>query len=192
MDRQPREREHTAALRQIVDWDNHTHDGENDGTCPTCYARGILESDVCLIEGCDKPLYNRGWCASHYSRWKRHGDPNQPDLRVCRDPYERFMGKVQVNDDGCWLWTGKLNNSGYGSFGVGARGTGVRGAHRWSYEYHVGPIPKGLQIDHLCRVRNCVNPGHLEPVTAAENNRRAHASIERNRDPSGRFIESSS
>jgi hypothetical protein len=48
-------------------------------------------------------------------------------------------------------------------------------AHRWSYEYHVGPIPDGLQLDHLCRVRRCVNPWHLEPVTNRVNSQRGKA-----------------
>ena len=56
-------------------------------------------------------------------------------------------------------------------------------AHRWAYEDKVGPIPEGLDIDHLCRVRACVNPGHLEPVTRAENIRRAAAA--KNACPAG-------
>lgn len=50
-------------------------------------------------------------------------------------------------------------------------------AHRWSYEFHVGPIPEGLDLDHLCRNRGCVNPDHLEPVTREENIRRAFATV---------------
>jgi HNH endonuclease len=66
----------------------------------------------------------------------------------------------------CWLWTLPLNGSGYGgTFYAGKR----MGAHRASYLMHVGPIPDGFQIDHLCRVRACVNPEHLEPVTRTEN-----------------------
>lgn len=64
----------------------------------------------------------------------------------------------------CWLWTG-ATTVGYGRF----RGSGV---HRMAYEELVGPIPDGLVMDHLCRVRHCVNPAHLEPVTLAENVRR--------------------
>lgn len=88
-----------------------------------------------------------------------------------RDPLERFLSMTdQDRPDGCWLWTGNLQANGYSSFYVNGRT--VR-AHRWAYEHFVGPISEGLQIDHLCRVRRCVNPTHLEPVTARENTRRA-------------------
>lgn len=70
----------------------------------------------------------------------------------------------------CWLWTGVIQKGGYGRFSLNRK---YVGAHRWSYEHHVGPIPKGLTIDHLCFVPACVNPAHLEPVTQGENNRRA-------------------
>lgn len=76
------------------------------------------------------------------------------------------------DEDGCWLWTAARNQNGYGRFWDGVR---LVQAHRWSYEYHVGAIPEGLQLDHLCRVRHCVNPEHLEPVTHAENGRRGLA-----------------
>lgn len=70
---------------------------------------------------------------------------------------------------GCWLWTGKCDRGGYGRIWTAGR---HRRVHRVAYEAWVGPIPEGLEIDHLCRVRNCVNPAHLEPVTQAENVRR--------------------
>lgn len=68
---------------------------------------------------------------------------------------------------GCWQWTGAINRHGYGQFLFtdGSR----RAAHRIVYELIVGPIPEGLQLDHLCRNRGCVNPNHLEPVTNREN-----------------------
>ncbi|WP_220188598.1 HNH endonuclease signature motif containing protein [Streptomyces phytophilus] len=73
----------------------------------------------------------------------------------------RFWAKVQPTGF-CWEWTAsKLR--GYGQFGLRA-GKLVR-AHRFAYELLVGPIPEGLELDHLCRNRSCVNPDHLQPVT---------------------------
>lgn len=84
---------------------------------------------------------------------------------------DRFNEQISKSDEtGCWDWTGTKQANGYSSFYL--RGRLLRG-HRWSYENFVGPIPDGLQIDHLCRNRACVNPKHLEPVTAQENTRRA-------------------
>lgn len=75
---------------------------------------------------------------------------------------------VPEPNTGCWLWMGAVGHKGYGSIWDGSKGRFVR-AHRVSYELHVGPIPEGLQIDHLCRVRCCINPNHLEPVTQSVN-----------------------
>jgi len=69
----------------------------------------------------------------------------------------------------CWCWTGHLDPGGYGVFWVAGRHCG---AHRVAYELFRGSIPEGLEIDHLCRVRHCVSPWHLELVTHAENVRR--------------------
>jgi hypothetical protein len=79
-----------------------------------------------------------------------------------RTPYvEAFWAKVSKSD-GCWLWTAHVGRDGYGRYRCSM-------AHRVAYELLVGPIPEGLHIDHLCRVRNCVNPAHLEAVTCKEN-----------------------
>ena len=86
-----------------------------------------------------------------------------------------FLSKVSPEPtSGCWLWTGGLEEKGYAVL-CKPNWKGHRAAHRFSYETFVGPIPDGLQIDHKCRVRSCVNPDHLEPVTSAENNRRSRA-----------------
>lgn len=85
---------------------------------------------------------------------------------------DRFWAKVDKTSDpnGCWLWTASLSSVGYGAFGIGGRKTNkVYLAHRVAYELIVGTIPDGLQIDHICMVRCCVNPDHMEPVTQREN-----------------------
>lgn len=80
-----------------------------------------------------------------------------------KPPEERFWSRVQKSY-WCWQWTGAgvRTKNGYGRIMVNGR---LIGAHQYSYELLVGPIPKGLTIDHLCRNRGCVNPEHLEPVT---------------------------
>lgn len=80
---------------------------------------------------------------------------------------ERFWAKVDLNGEGgCWLWTAATSR-GYGRF-TDENGRQIA-AHRWGYTRLVGPIPEGLVLDHLCRVRNCVRPEHLEVVTEREN-----------------------
>ena len=80
--------------------------------------------------------------------------------------YEKFHANYRISDTGCWLWIGKTRKDGYGVLSLFG---GFGYAHRVSYELLVGPIPDGLVIDHLCRIRCCVNPDHLEPVTSREN-----------------------
>jgi hypothetical protein len=103
-------------------------------------------------------------------------DPVTPQLReavLLRDRgfQERFWAKVWKPDDfPCWLWIGTRSIGGrYGAIKVGGR---MRPAHRISWEMVNGPIPAGLELDHLCRITACVRPDHLEPVTHAENMRR--------------------
>ncbi len=103
---------------------------------------------TCSVPGCSTPHNGRG-------------HPN---------PAERFWSYVDKDGPGgCWLWTGGVERNGYARFRHNGSRTGV---HRYSYELLVGPIPDGLTIDHLCGVRTCVNPTHLEAVTSRENTRR--------------------
>lgn len=78
---------------------------------------------------------------------------------------ERFLAKVEKTET-CWLWKGAKIRDGYGSLRVDGRSAL---AHRVAWELFRGPIPDGLTLDHLCRVRHCVNPDHLEVVTFREN-----------------------
>lgn len=84
----------------------------------------------------------------------------------------RLMAQVEVNADGCWIWQGVKTYDGYGRIPFKRETDGTRyrvATHRLSYMIHVGPIPEGLVMDHLCRVPPCCNPEHLEPVTSWEN-----------------------
>lgn len=154
------------------------------GWCYTHYSRWYRHGDPehfeprkprtigvepCTIDGCDGRLFGRGWCAMHYNRWRDNGDPFAVQ-RIRGNPIARFWSYVSKTGT-CWLWTGTMHKKGYGQFWDGSA---IVGAHRASYVLLVGPIPESLTIDHLCRVPACVNPAHLEPVTASENSRRMH------------------
>lgn len=93
-------------------------------------------------------------------------DPQWGDERLP----EKFWRNVEVSQDGCWRWTKGLNHAGYARFPVVSEGRRQhRRIHRLTYEVFVAPLTPGLTIDHLCRVRNCCNPAHLEEVTQREN-----------------------
>lgn len=160
--------------------------GGGRGWCPTHYMRWRRHGDPevggpvqrqtgtghpCSIEGCSRPVVATDLCERHYRRFKRYGSAT--DGRVSPKSLtdeERFWSKVNITDS-CWLWTGAPNGSGYGTFK--AAGANPIMAHRYSYELAGNKLTPGMTIDHLCRVRLCVRPDHLEEVTYDENLRRA-------------------
>lgn len=127
---------------------------------------------TCSIAGCARKMASRTWCNTHYERWRRTGST---DLAPRPSLEQRFWSKVDATGS-CWEWTGARSDTGYGSF-HGPRG--ASNAHRTSWVLLMGPIPKGLVLDHLCRNRLCVNPDHLEPVTEQVNIRRGYSPMVR-------------
>lgn len=96
---------------------------------------------------------------------------------------DRINARIEIEANDCWIWQGALIR-GYGVMTLGSRSAGTRRfaqVHRVAYEELVGPIPEGLELDHLCRTTACCNPDHLEPVTQYENNRRSSSPTAVNR-----------
>lgn len=150
-----------------------THQDEI-GACKKCSCQQHGRP-ICQVEGCELHTNGLTFCNRHKLRQRRHGDPLAGKAFRDWTDAARFWRRVEKTET-CWIWTGAPDNSlGYARFKV-RDAKGERDAvmvHRWSYEEVNGPIPDGLEIDHLCRVRNCVRPSHLEAVTHTENMRRA-------------------
>lgn len=118
----------------------------------------------CDIEACNEIHSGHGYCKEHAYRFTEYGDPFYVPIPLT--PLERFNLYHDKDSDGCWYWNKGLDKDGYGSIKV--EDIKYR-AHRWSYQEFKGDIPPGIEIDHECRHRSCVNPDHLRLATNKEN-----------------------
>ncbi|MFF2245156.1 hypothetical protein ACFVTM_13360 [Arthrobacter sp. NPDC058130] len=142
---------------------------------------------TCSVEGCAKEVKALGWCGSHYSNYLRHGAPVVANMRGPRDEpkLDKFARHLTGDDEtGCWLYSGIINEDGYGKFNSG-QGRGEVKAHRWLYQELTGrTLTRATQLDHTCEVRHCVRPSHLLEVSQALHN--AHTAA-RKAAPAGQF-----
>lgn len=122
----------------------------------------------CSIDRCENAVTARGWCAMHYQRWQKHGDPLGGGAKYT-DPEGAFLARTEplVGDPGCIVWTGGLDGGGYGHMWDSGK---LVKAHRYAWEREHGPIPDGKVIDHTCWERSCVNTDHLRLATVSQNN----------------------
>ena len=161
----------------------HYQRWKHHGTTDSLMRERGTDPPACSIADCTRPGTGPGglgWCNTHYRRYQRHGSPFVTS-RIVGDDAARF--ETYLTPGGppahapelgpCWLCRGLLTGDGYGVMLV--QDLPTASAHSWSYRHHVGPLLDELELDHVCRVRNCVNPYHLDPVPQAINKQRAAA-----------------
>ena len=122
-----------------------------------------MDKRTCSVDGCKRPQLAKGLCSAHYQQ-NRKGQELRP-LRPKLTLEQRFWGKVKKTPD-CWVWTAGTASNGYGRIRVDGR---KRPAHRVAWEMTNGRIPEGMDLDHRCGNRACVNPEHLRVTTRSQN-----------------------
>ena len=125
-------------------------------------------ADPCTFEGCVRGQEGHsGFCSPHNKQLRRSGQMKRVRSEDT-SPTARFWWYVTKGADGdCWNWNGLISDQGYGTITVGGR---PQRAHRYSWEIHNGPIPEGMQVDHICHNTLCTRPDHLRLVTQKQNN----------------------
>lgn len=130
---------------------------------------------MCVDCAASTKIHSRNRCTACYRRHLKELKAAAAYVPLVRhpqlSPFQKAMSRVTKTPGGCWLYNGALAADGYARVKDASSDLALL-VHRVTYEKLVGPIPGGLVLDHLCRVRHCVNPEHLEPVTHLENLRR--------------------
>ena len=138
-----------------------------------CY-NGGMDDKVCRYIGCGRKARSLGACEPHRKR-ERRGTVSTLPVWSTPDTDAECIRLLTVRDGDCLAWVGGITSNGYGIMRKTGEGPSMRYAHRVAYELEHGPIPVGMEIDHLCRNRKCVEPTHLEAVAPIENWRRGNS-----------------
>lgn len=126
---------------------------------------GMNPTRICTVDGCENPRPYRLYCYKHYQRFKKYGDPLTTRWATLHTPEDRLAARTTRQGD-CIVWTGGTVGAGYGKMVVGDK---IMKVHRYVWERDNGPIPDGMEIDHTCHNRKCVEPSHLRAVTRKQN-----------------------